>query len=325
MRILIAEDDPVSRRLLEKLLIKSGYEVVSTEDGASAWELLQAPDAPRLALLDWMMPGMDGVDVCREARKRVAGPYIYMLLLTAKDAMIDVIEGLESGADDYLTKPYNVQELKARLRVGKRILELEDNLVAAREVLQFKATHDALTGLWNRAAILDLLQREVPRARRERGSVGILLGDLDYFKSVNDTHGHLAGDEVLRDVAGRLSSAVREYDVIGRYGGEEFLVVMPGCDLATTRERAEHLRAAVGSQPVHCADRVIPVTMSLGALASIGWGPVDVETLLYAVDAALYRAKEAGRNRVELALPGERPAAAPKPTGASVILETGKL
>ncbi len=324
MKILIAEDDAVSRRLLEKLLIASGYEVVATVDGPSAWELLQAPDAPRLALLDWMMPGMDGVEVCRQVRKRVGRPYIYILLLTARDAKIDVIEGLESGADDYLTKPYNTLELKARLRVGKRILDLEDDLVAAREVMQFKATHDALTGLWNRAAILDMLQREVPRARRERSSVGILLGDLDHFKSVNDAHGHLAGDEVLRDVARRLSGSVREYDAVGRYGGEEFLVVMPGCDVRTTPERAEHLRAAISNQPVRCTEGVIPVSLSLGAVASSGWGEVDVDTLLRAADAALYRAKEAGRNRVELAVPRKPPSASPQAAGSPLTLETEK-
>ncbi len=324
MKILIAEDDAVSRHLLENLLAKGGYQVVAVEDGASAWQLLQAPDAPRLALLDWMMPGMDGLEVCREARRRVTGPYIYILLVTARDAKLDVIEGLDSGADDYLTKPFHPQELRARLRVGKRILELEDNLVAAREVLQFKATHDALTGLWNRAAILDFLQREVPRARRQRDSVGILLGDLDHFKAVNDTHGHLAGDEVLRETARRLLTSVREYDAVGRYGGEEFLMVMPGCDLAVTHERAEHLRAVIGSQPVQCDEGPIPVTISLGAVSSNGWDVGNAETLLRAADTALYRAKTAGRNRVELVLPGEIPAMSGKSEPDRAALESGR-
>ncbi len=307
MRVLLAEDDSVLRRLLESLLGKWGYEVVAAQDGAEAWKLLQAQDAPRLALLDWMMPGMDGVEVCRAARRRVAQPYTYILLLTARDNKRDVVDGLESGADDYLSKPFHPQELEVRLRVGKRILELEDSLVAAREAMQFKATHDALTGLWNHAAILDILHRELVRARREHGSVGILLADLDHFKAINDTRGHLAGDDVLREVARRLTGAVRVYDAVGRYGGEEFLIVMPGCDPATTRDRAEHLRGAVGSQPAESSGGDIPITLSVGAVSSRDWGEAeaDTDTLLRAADAALYRAKNAGRNRIEMAVSGE--------------------
>ncbi len=307
MRVLIAEDDAVSRRLLESLLMKWGYEVVVAKDGMEAWQWLQGPDAPRLALLDWMMPGMDGVEVCRQARKRTAQPYTYMLLLTARDDKLDVVDGLGSGADDYLTKPFYPQELEARLRVGKRILELEDRLVAAGKVLQFEATHDALTELWNRAAILDALHRELSRARREGGSVGILLADLDHFKSINDTRGHLAGDAVLREVARRLTGAVRDYDAAGRYGGEEFLVVLPGCNATTTRDRAEQLRLVVGSHPVVCAEGEISVTLSVGALSSGEWGRTDLDALLRAADAALYRAKHGGRNRVEMAEPGAVP------------------
>ncbi len=305
MRVLIAEDDAVLRRLLEWALMKWGYEVAVAKNGTAAWEMLQVEGAPRLALLDWMMPGMDGVEVCRQARKRLAQPYTYILLLTAKGEKLDVIEGLESGADDYLTKPFDLEELQARLRVGKRILELEDRLVAAREVLQFKATHDSLTGLWNRAAILDFLRRELSRAHRQGTSVGILLTDLDGFKAINDTHGHLAGDDVLREVSARLSASVREYDGVGRYGGEEFLIVLPGCDASATRDRAESLRRAVGSLPVESANGRIGVTLSLGAVSSLEWGEADMDALLRAADAALYRAKAAGRNRVDLAVPDE--------------------
>ncbi len=175
MKVLIAEDDSISRLILSRLLAKEGYDVVATTSGLEAWDVLKQDGAPRLAVLDWMMPGMEGPAVCQRVRQNAHGPYTYILLLTSKDAMPDLIEGFESGADDYLTKPLNPEELKVRLRAGIRILKLEDDLVAAREEMQFKATHDALTGLWNRATILDMLQRDVTRARRESGSVTILL------------------------------------------------------------------------------------------------------------------------------------------------------
>lgn len=305
MRVLVAEDDSVLRRMLESFLGKWGYKVVVAKDGAEAWQILQGEDAPRLALLDWVMPGMDGVEVCRKVRKRVAQPYIYILLLTAKKDNFDVIDGLESGADDYLTKPFNPEELKVRLRTGKRILDLEDHLVAAREAMYFKATHDALTGLWNRAAILDILTRELSRARRQPAPLGILLADLDRFKSVNDTCGHLAGDEVLQKVARRMLASVRAYDAIGRYGGEEFLIVLPGCDESSTRDKAEQLRAVLDGRTVETAAGPLRVTLSIGVLSTDVWCEGDADALLRAADVALYRAKAAGRNRVEVAVAGK--------------------
>ncbi len=322
MKILVAEDDPVLRRLLESSLQKWGYEVVLAKDGAEAWTIMEGREAPRLAVLDWMMPGIDGVEVCRRVRQRVAQAYIYILLLTAKDEKFDVVDGLESGADDYLTKPFHPQELQARLRTGERILDLEDHLVATHELLQFKATHDALTGLWNHAAILDLLQRELARAHRQAAPLGVLMADLDHFKRINDAHGHLAGDEVLRQAASRLTAAVRVYDAVGRYGGEEFLIVMPGCDSATTRDRAEHLRAAVGNHPVKIAKGAIPATLSIGAVSTSEWRGADAEVLLRAADEALYRAKAAGRNRVEIASTREKPDATDIPDADRVTSET---
>ncbi len=305
MKILLAEDELVSRRVLQTHLAKWSYEVVLAENGAQAWDALQKQDPPRLALLDWMMPELDGVDVCRQVRLRSSGPYIYILLLTTKDAKTDVIEGLESGADDYLTKPFHPQELRARLRAGLRILQLEDKLVAAREEMEFKAMHDLLTGLWNRGAILEFLRHELVRSRREKTSLGVVLCDLDRFKSVNDTRGHLAGDEVLRETARRFTASIREYDEVGRYGGEEFLILLPGCNSAATRARAEDLRKVMAGLPVPYPEADIPVTMSVGALATCDWKHADSDALLRAADEALYRAKEAGRNRVAVALPGE--------------------
>jgi diguanylate cyclase (GGDEF)-like protein len=287
--------------MLQRLLTKWGYEVVSAEDGISAWEQLNRPDAPRIALLDWMMPGRNGVDVCREIRAHRPEPYTYILLLTAKDAKESVVEGLESGADDYLTKPFHTHELKARRRAGVRLLELEDSLVQAREAMRFKATHDALTGVLNRGTILETMDREIARSRREGPSLGVLLADLDHFKAVNDTYGHLAGDSVLKEVTKRMQAVVRVYDAVGRYGGEEFLILLPGCDATMTSDKAEQLRMAIAQQSVDCPSGQLRVTMSFGGVATAGWPEISPSQILQMADAALYRAKEEGRNRVVMA------------------------
>ena len=309
MKILIADDEAMSRLLLQKTLERAGYEVTAVENGRQAAEQICKMDGPRLALLDWVMPEMDGPAVCREVRKRKERSYVYMVLLTSKEAKEDVVAGLESGADDYLTKPFDGEELKARLRTGLRILELEDRLVEAREEMRFKASHDALTSLWNRGMILELLGRELSRSHREHASTSILLCDLDHFKNVNDTFGHLAGDEVLRETGRRLLSSVRSYDFVGRYGGEEFLVVLNNCDPAFGFARAEEIRKTIAQHQVQTSVGPVSVTMSLGVLLSQEWGFRPVEQLLLETDTALYAAKAAGRNCVKVA----------SPNGASVI------
>ncbi|PYU34507.1 MAG: diguanylate cyclase response regulator [Acidobacteria bacterium] len=301
MRILVADDDPVSCRLLDRLLHKWGYEVIAARSGTEAWEVLQADHAPRIALLDWMMPGLEGLEICRRVRARSSQPYVYIVLLTANDKVGNLVEGLESGADDYLTKPFHPQELRARLRVGLRMLDLESGLVEARENLRFKASHDALTSIWNRGAIIELLERELSRSRRDGSSVGILLADIDHFKRVNDTWGHLVGDEVLRAVTGRLKREVRSYDAVGRYGGEEFLILLPGCDNAKLTAKAEQLVKIVERSSIETSAGPVPVTISIGGIASGDCPHAEVNSLLRAADTALYRAKISGRNRSEIA------------------------
>ncbi|MGD0428586.1 MAG: diguanylate cyclase [Candidatus Acidiferrales bacterium] len=302
-RILIAEDDPVSRRLLELFLVKWGFEVAVATTGTEALAMLERMDAPRLAILDWMMPGMEGVQVCQKLRESSDRPYVYVMLLTARTQKEDLLQGLESGADDYLTKPFDSQELRARLHVGQRILDLQDQLIAAGEELLYRATHDNLTGMVNRGVIMDTLRRERARQAREGGSFGIVLVDLDHFKYVNDTHGHLAGDDVLREAAQRMMGCVRPYDSVGRYGGEEFLIVVPSSDAMGTMGLAERMRRAIEAKPMVTNSVSIAVTASFGVTASIDKSPLDAQEILRLADAALYRAKERGRNRVELARP----------------------
>jgi len=301
MKILIADDEPVSRRLIERTLERYGYEVITAGDGAAAILELIKPDGPRLALIDWMMPELDGPEVCRQLRARQGSPYVYMLLLTSKELSEDIVTGLEAGADDYLTKPCEPAELQARLRTGQRILKLEDNLVEAREQMRFKATHDALTSLWDRGAILALLRGELNRTAADF-PVSLLMCDVDHFKEINDVHGHLVGDEVLRELSARLTGAVRQNDAVGRYGGEEFLAVLSGCPRHNLEEVAEQVRKAIDATPFATSAGNLSVAVSLGATTIECWEPhLSLEHYLKQADRALYQAKQAGRNRVAYA------------------------
>jgi len=302
-RVLAAEDNPVFLSMLRTMLTRWGYDVVTVSNGSDAWQVLQSPDAPRLAILDWMMPGLDGVDVCRKVRMAGREPYIYILLLTGRTESGDLVQGMEAGADDYLTKPLNTQELRVRLRAGSRIVDLQEQLLAAREALREQATHDSLTGLWNRAAILDSVNTELARAAREGHPFSLLMADLDRFKLINDTYGHQGGDNVLREATRRMKSVIRVYDAIGRYGGEEFMMVLPGCEPSTACAQAERIRESVAASPIDTGSEAIAVTCSIGVSYRRRPSQSDSASLVREADLALYKAKAAGRNRVELADP----------------------
>jgi diguanylate cyclase (GGDEF)-like protein len=273
MRILVADDDCVTQRLLEGLLRHWGDEVVAVSDGLAAWKVLDSDAAPRLAILDWMMPGLDGLEICQRLRRFDGRSYTYVLLLTARTQGDDLIRALEAGADDYLTKPVNHSELRARLQTGRRILGLMEQLVAAQEELKRKASHDALTGAWTRGVVLEILQRELAHGGRERAPLSIIMADLDHFKRVNDNLGHLTGDAVLREAADRLRTVLRGSDWIGRYGGEEFLIVLPDCDLENGMWTAQRLREAIAAEPFHTPEGAVWMTISLGVTATDGKRP----------------------------------------------------
>jgi two-component system, cell cycle response regulator len=294
-RILIADDDPIARHLLRRELEKKGFDIEETVDGTEAWARLSREDSPPIAILDWSMPGLDGPEICRRLRALPLNRYTYLLLLTGRADKVDLVIGLEAGADDYLTKPVHAAELTARLEVAARILALENRLVEARDEMEIQANRDVLTGLPNRRGVIEAMG---PDTRGPQRGLAVLLADLDHFKSVNDAYGHAAGDAVLVEVARRMSEAIRSEDTAGRYGGEEFLVVLPGANEATGLNLGERIRHAVGACPVIWEGVAIPVTVSIGLACRDSGAAENRESLLHRADGALYEAKRSGRNRV---------------------------
>jgi two-component system cell cycle response regulator len=297
MKVLVADDSATSRAMLRTALSRWGYDVVLAEHGAEAWEILAQPDPPTMAILDWVMPHMTGPEVCRRVRENRREPYTYILLLTSKNTKGETVEGLEAGADDYIVKPFDQHELQVRLRVGKRIVDLQMDLLQAREELRDRANKDLLTMLPNRPAIVSALEQELSRCHRDNRTVGIILLDIDHFKKINDSHGHFAGDAVLREAAARLRGNMRTYDQVGRYGGEEFLVVLPNCDLEQAANQAERMRHRLHGTTMIVDGVEMRVSASFGVTVSNG-SERTPDDLVRIADEALYRAKANGRNCV---------------------------
>ncbi len=297
MNVLIAEDDMVSLRILEKNIAEWGYDVAVAENGAEALRTLRE-GVVRLAILDWMMPGTNGLEVCRSIRDDAGPKYVYIIMLTSRDRRQDIVEGLEAGADDYMAKPVNFLELRARIQTGRRIVELEDKLIESNRRLKDLASRDNLTSLWNRANLFLFLEEEMARGRREAHPVSAIMIDVDNFKRINDAHGHLAGDVALIQIAKRLQRGVRPYDRVGRYGGDEMLVVLPGCGLAEAAAIGERLRRSIADEKVQTPAGDFDVTATLGCSSSEVVPGATAETLVQASDAALYEGKSLGRDRV---------------------------
>lgn len=295
IKVLIAEDNAVSAKILQKNIYAWGYEVVLAKDGKEAWSALNSEEI-RLAVLDWMMPEISGIQLCKKIREsdhqEENQEYTYVILLTAKDEKKDLIKGFSAGADDYITKPFNHLELKARLKTGKRIIDLQRQL-------QEQASRDALTGLWNRKQMFRILEKEINRSQRDDLPVGIIMIDIDKFKAINDTYGHQTGDLVLQETAVILRDSVRNYDEICRYGGDELLVILPNCSLVKVESIAERLRQKISRHEISSDDVSLKVTFSLGCASTENLSEdVTAETLIMAADEALLEAKNKGRNCV---------------------------
>jgi two-component system, cell cycle response regulator len=298
VRVLVAEDDATSRKLLTRVLAQWGYEVTATSDGAEAWAVLQSENPPPLAILDWMMPEVDGVELCRRVRMCYTESPLYIILLTGRDAKDDMVIGLDAGANDYLGKPFHREELRARVNVGRRFAELNQKLLETHRSLEILARTDPLTGTLNRRAMLERLSEEMARAARENSWPGLGMIDIDHFKHINDTYGHEVGDHVLMAVVGRSAATMRPYDAFGRFGGDEFLTILPHAVPAHVRDVLERIRLAACGRPVEVDGHQIEVTVSIGGATSRG---ESAEALIRSTDVALYQAKALGRNRVVMA------------------------
>jgi two-component system, cell cycle response regulator len=298
MKILLCDDDKVALRMMEKFVRRWGFNPLTASDGEEALDALNQPDGPKIAILDWMMPKLDGTEVCARLRASQREDYVYVLLLTSRSGRDDVAAGLDAGADDYLVKPFDPSELRARLGVAERVVGFSQGLLSANSMLRTAAMTDKLTGLLNHGAVKGRLEEEIARHARTDVPLGVLMCDIDHFKTFNDTHGHAAGDAVLRVVAAAIRGACRPYDVVGRYGGEEFLVLLPATGHVQMALVAERVRANVAACLVRYGDMDLHVTVSVGASCLESGKTEPAERLLKEADDALYDAKHRGRNRV---------------------------
>ncbi|OGQ97992.1 MAG: hypothetical protein A2521_03370 [Deltaproteobacteria bacterium RIFOXYD12_FULL_57_12] len=307
MKILIAEDDPAPRQFLETALSQMGYEVWTAEDGLTAREIVEK-EKISFVIADWLMPGMDGPHLCRALRRQEGDGYVYFILVTARDGTEDVIEGFNAGADDYLTKPFVLEELESRVRAGERVLKLEatlraanENLITLNKRLEELVRIDPLLGIGNRRSFHEVIEKSHDRSCRYRHSYGVIMCDIDFFKAYNDTYGHIRGDHILQKVAGAIKESARTSDEVFRYGGEEIVVILPDQHLETTMTAANRIHRAIAALDIeHKNSPFGRVTISCGvAVFDRDCNDQKWSTVVERADQALYRAKKAGRNRAD--------------------------
>lgn len=300
-RILVVEDDPADRAILASALRKGGYGFAVADNGQQAIDLYSQEFFP-IIITDWMMPEMDGLELCRFIRSMKTKSYIYIILLTGRESRADLIQGLSAGADEYLVKPLHYDELQVRLKVAQRILDLELSLKRTLAEVRELSIHDPLTGAFNRGYMGQQLLQELKRSFRYFRPLSIIMCDLDHFKAVNDTYGHQTGDVVLKRCIATISAFIRQgIDWVARYGGEEFVIVLPETDQSGCSLVAERLRARIASQAIEVDGGVISQTVSFGTVTvhpdENNWN-MPLEEVFRLADVCLYQAKEQGRNRV---------------------------
>jgi two-component system, cell cycle response regulator len=298
-RILLVDDEPTQRLIMARLLKRAGYSVETAGNGREALAKIEAGDF-QLMITDWEMPEMDGIALCRELRSTPGKGYIYTILLTARDAIEHVVTGLQSGADDYLTKPVIEPELIARLNTGRRIVTLERHLRTANEENRRLSITDPLTAAFNRRYLMEQLPREIDRAMRYGRHLAAIMCDVDHFKRINDTQGHLVGDEVLKWFVVQLQGGVRACDWVARYGGEEFLIILPETNVTNAGIAAEHLRKQVAATPFPGIAGGLAVSASFGVGGWEGNLPsgATLDALIARCDEGVYASKAGGRNRI---------------------------
>lgn len=300
LKVLVADDSAVYRKLVEQTLSERQYAVLSAKSGHEALDLFKK-HRPSLVITDWMMPDFSGIELCESIRQHFQESYTYIIILTGNTEKSEVVKGLTSGADDYLTKPFDREELVARAGVGRRVIELHQQIEAKNRLLAQLALTDPLTNLPNRRAIEDWATRQISGAARYAFSFWIAVADLDHFKNINDTHGHEAGDTVLKKVADILRSHSRKSDICGRIGGEEFLFTLSHISLENVKLVINRIRADIHGTAFNFDGRDLTVTVSFGVAGFDGKQAPDLSQLISHADAALYSAKRLGRNRVEFA------------------------
>jgi two-component system cell cycle response regulator len=299
IRVLVADDSAVSRKLVEHALSENRYSLVFAKSGREAIDLFTEHN-PTLVIVDWIMPDLTGLEICKHIRSRTQASYTYIILLTGKSEKESVVEGLASGADDYLTKPFHPDELIARVGVGLRIMELQREIEVKNAMLQELALTDPLTSLPNRRAIQDWAARQLSGAARYGFSFWVALADLDHFKTVNDTYGHDAGDTVLKAFSQILKTKSRRSDICGRIGGEEFLFVMTHATQEDAKRVIECVRTELEATKFNFNGNNLTVTASFGLVGFAGAQAPEFSQLVAKADLALYSAKRLGRNRVEV-------------------------
>jgi diguanylate cyclase (GGDEF)-like protein len=291
LEILIADDDKDAQNLLGLYINKLGFKVHYASNGIDALNKINELNIS-IALLDWMMPGMSGIEITQKIRESKIDRYVYIILVTGKSEKDDTIEALHNGVDDYIVKPFTFQELKVRLFAAERIIKLENKLKNAYNKLYNESIHDVLTGVLNRKALME----KIDDYNNKNKSLGIIMIDIDNFKVINDTYGHLVGDQILKEFTAIISNTIRKSDFVGRYGGEEFLAVIPDLDVDEVKTIAERIRKNIESEIFHIGSLSLKITASLGVYVLTE--KTKIEDAIKLADDALYEAKKSGKNRV---------------------------